>query len=80
MPPARPSRERGSADPDGPRSRARYNRIIRFATRVMLATWWFDVALPRIGLGRVAERTEFSRACRHPRGASACSPSTSAAS
>ena len=61
MPPARPSRESGSADHDGPRSRARYNRIIRFATRVMLATWWFDVALPRIGFGRVAERTRVAR-------------------
>lgn len=44
-----------------PRSRARYNRIIRFATRVMISTWWFDVVLPRIGFGAPAERGRTER-------------------
>jgi len=44
-----------------PRSRARYNRIIRFATRVMISTWWFDVILPRIGFRSFAERGRIER-------------------
>ena len=50
---------------DAPRaaaaSRARYRRIVRFATGVMLATWWFEVVLPRIGFARVAERGRTAR-------------------
>lgn len=42
-------------------SRARYNRIIRFATAVMFQAWWFEIALPRIGLRRVAERSRARR-------------------
>lgn len=41
--------------------RARYNRIIRFATGVMLQTWWFELLLPRIGLARWAERGRSAR-------------------
>ena len=36
-------------------------RIVRFATGVMLATWWFEVVLPRIGFARVAERGRTAR-------------------
>ena len=50
---------------DAPRaaaaSRARYRRIVRFATGVMLATWWFEVVLPRLGFARVAERGRTAR-------------------
>ena len=42
-------------------SRARYNRIVRFATRVMISTWWFDVVLPRIGFRGVSERGRTER-------------------
>lgn len=42
-------------------SRARYNRIIRFATGVMISAWWFEVALPRVGFGRIAERRRTER-------------------
>ncbi|MBN9177921.1 MAG: AarF/ABC1/UbiB kinase family protein [Microbacterium sp.] len=45
-------------------SRARYNRIIRFATGVMIQAWWFELVLPRIGLRRVAERTRARRSQR----------------
>ncbi len=57
MPPARRPRTATGA----PRSRARYNRIIRFATGVMLQTWWFEVVLPRIGFAGVAERGRTER-------------------
>lgn len=47
-----------------PPLRVRYNRIIRFATRVMISTWWFDVVLPRIGLRRYSLRTRAERTRR----------------
>ncbi|NUP58303.1 MAG: AarF/ABC1/UbiB kinase family protein, partial [Pseudarthrobacter sp.] len=36
--------------------RARYRRILRFAAWNLAAIWWFELFLPRIGLGRVAGR------------------------
>ncbi|MCU1411330.1 MAG: putative unusual protein kinase [Rhodoglobus sp.] len=36
--------------------RARYRRILRFATRYLVQAWWYELALPRIGLGRLAAR------------------------
>ena len=36
--------------------RARYRRITRFAARVLVQTWWFELFLPRIGLGGLAAR------------------------
>jgi predicted unusual protein kinase regulating ubiquinone biosynthesis (AarF/ABC1/UbiB family) len=33
-----------------PRGRARYRRILRFALRYLVENWWFELALPRIGL------------------------------
>lgn len=45
----------------GTPSRARYNRIIRFATGVMIQAWWFEIVLPRIGLRGVAERSRTRR-------------------
>ncbi|NYF17633.1 putative unusual protein kinase regulating ubiquinone biosynthesis (AarF/ABC1/UbiB family) [Microbacterium sp. AK009] len=35
---------------DARRMRARYRRITRFALRVMLQTWWWELFLPRFGL------------------------------
>ena len=40
---------------------ARYRRILRFAARYLVQTWWFELALPRIGLVRIAERTRARR-------------------
>jgi predicted unusual protein kinase regulating ubiquinone biosynthesis (AarF/ABC1/UbiB family) len=37
-------------------SRARYRRILRFAWRYMAQAWWYELFLPRIGLGRFAAR------------------------
>ena len=38
------------------RGRVRYRRILRFATRYMVENWWFELFLPRIGLGFVGIR------------------------
>lgn len=40
---------------------SRYRRILWFAGRYLLITWWHELVLPRIGLAKVAERTRSSR-------------------
>ncbi|MGO4121691.1 ABC1 kinase family protein [Arthrobacter sp. YAF16] len=42
-------------------TRARYRRILRFAAWQLAVTWWFELFLPRLGLGRIAERTRARR-------------------
>ena len=41
--------------------RARYGRILRFAAAQMVMAWWFEMTLPRIGLGRLAARGRVAR-------------------
>ncbi|HEV7565872.1 MAG TPA: AarF/UbiB family protein [Microbacteriaceae bacterium] len=41
--------------------RVRYRRIMRFAARYLLQTWWFELFLPRVGLGRLAARSRSTR-------------------
>jgi predicted unusual protein kinase regulating ubiquinone biosynthesis (AarF/ABC1/UbiB family) len=41
--------------------RGRYRRILRFAAWNLAVTWWFELFLPRIGLGRTAARTRSRR-------------------
>jgi predicted unusual protein kinase regulating ubiquinone biosynthesis (AarF/ABC1/UbiB family) len=41
--------------------RARYRRILRFAARYLLQTWWYELFLPRVGLGRLAARDRSAR-------------------
>ncbi|MET0932500.1 MAG: AarF/UbiB family protein [Mycetocola sp.] len=41
--------------------RARYRRITRFAARSLVQTWWFELFLPRIGLGLLASRGRTAR-------------------
>lgn len=41
--------------------RARSRRILRFAARRLIELWWFELALPKLGLARVAERTRERR-------------------
>ena len=36
--------------------RARYRGILRFAGRYMIQAWWYELVLPRIGLGALAAR------------------------
>jgi predicted unusual protein kinase regulating ubiquinone biosynthesis (AarF/ABC1/UbiB family) len=44
--------------------RARYRRIMRFAARYLVQAWWFELFLPRIGLGRLAARNRPKRLTR----------------
>lgn len=44
--------------------RARYRRILLFAARAIVQTWWFELVLPRLGLVAVAERTREGRMLR----------------
>ncbi|QCR19124.1 ABC1 kinase family protein [Agrococcus sp. SGAir0287] len=48
-------------------SRARYRRILRFAARHLAVTWWFEIAMPRIGLARLAARSRSRRMTRFAR-------------
>jgi predicted unusual protein kinase regulating ubiquinone biosynthesis (AarF/ABC1/UbiB family) len=41
--------------------RARYRRIMRFAARYLVQTWWYELFLPRIGLRRLAARNRSKR-------------------
>ena len=52
---------------EGGDMRARYRRILRFAARFLVQTWWFELVLPRIGLTRVAVRTRAGRMQRFAR-------------
>ena len=40
---------------------ARYRRILRFASRYLVQSWWYELVLPRIGLNRVTVRTRPKR-------------------
>jgi predicted unusual protein kinase regulating ubiquinone biosynthesis (AarF/ABC1/UbiB family) len=42
-------------------ARARYRRILRFASRHLASTWWFELVLPRVGLRVIANRTRQRR-------------------
>ncbi|PYI66391.1 ABC transporter [Arthrobacter livingstonensis] len=54
-------RDRADPVPGAGDIRARYRRILRFAAWHLSVTWWFELFLPRIGLGRIAERTRTKR-------------------
>lgn len=47
--------------------RARYRRILSFASREFLKIWWFELVLPRFGLSSIAERTRARRMQRFAR-------------
>lgn len=53
--------------PDVVAGRARYRRILRFATRHLAVAWWYEIVLPTIGLRRIAERTRTARMQRFAR-------------
>ncbi|MCR2783928.1 MULTISPECIES: AarF/UbiB family protein [unclassified Microbacterium] len=44
--------------------RARRGRILRFAARYMLQSWWYELFLPRLGLARVTARSRAARMTR----------------
>ncbi|TFD79166.1 ABC1 kinase family protein [Cryobacterium fucosi] len=41
--------------------RARSRRILLFAARYLVQTWWYELILPRVGLARVAARSRSAR-------------------
>ncbi|WP_062071272.1 ABC1 kinase family protein [Demequina sediminicola] len=41
--------------------RARYRRIVRFFARHLVAIWWYDILLARIGLGRIGDGNRVAR-------------------
>lgn len=47
--------------PDAGSTRARYRRILRFAARHLAIMWWFELLLPRLGLGALAARGRSAR-------------------
>ena len=40
---------------------ARYRRILRFASRYLVQSWWYELVLPRIGLDAITVRTRPKR-------------------
>ncbi|WP_336649158.1 ABC1 kinase family protein [Microbacterium sp. MMO-10] len=59
--PGAPAKPTGAAGDQAPPLRARYRRILAFAARVLVQTWWFELALPRLGLTGVAEKSRERR-------------------
>ncbi|WP_404313267.1 AarF/ABC1/UbiB kinase family protein [Agrococcus terreus] len=51
-----------------PALRARYRRILRFAARHLVVLWWFELALPRVGLAALGARGRAARLTRLARG------------
>jgi predicted unusual protein kinase regulating ubiquinone biosynthesis (AarF/ABC1/UbiB family) len=49
---------------DAGQGRARYRRILRFAMRYLAQTWWYELVLPKVGLGRITERGRAQRLTR----------------
>ncbi|QDY91284.1 AarF/ABC1/UbiB kinase family protein [Arthrobacter sp. UKPF54-2] len=54
-------RARAAPVPGAGNTRARYRRILRFAAWHLAVTWWFELLLPRVGLGGIAGRTRTKR-------------------
>ena len=62
MPSAR--RRRADSTPDVGNTRARYRRILRFAARYIVQTWWYELVLPRVGFAKVVARGRAARLTR----------------
>lgn len=45
-------------------TRARYRRILRFAARYIIETWWYELVLPRFGLSTFVARGRAARMTR----------------
>ncbi|MFP7833574.1 ABC1 kinase family protein [Marisediminicola sp. LYQ134] len=65
-----PAARRGRTEPatGAGDTRARYRRILRFASWYLAVTWFFELVLPRIGLTVVTTRTRTRRMRRFARG------------
>ncbi len=40
---------------------SRYRRIMRFATHALVQSWWFELFLPSLGLGKLASKGRIKR-------------------
>ena len=49
---------------DAGHMRARYRRILRFAARYLVQSWWYELVLPRIGLASITQRSRTARMTR----------------
>jgi predicted unusual protein kinase regulating ubiquinone biosynthesis (AarF/ABC1/UbiB family) len=50
-----------SAESDARALKARYRRILRFAALALAQTWWFELFLPQIGLGKIGAKNRIRR-------------------
>lgn len=50
--------------PDVGNTRARYRRILRFAARYIVQTWWYELVLTRFGLTKFVARGRTARMTR----------------
>jgi predicted unusual protein kinase regulating ubiquinone biosynthesis (AarF/ABC1/UbiB family) len=55
------SQHSGSQRPNSYALKARYRRIVRFAALALAQSWWFEIALPQLGLGKLAARSRIRR-------------------
>jgi predicted unusual protein kinase regulating ubiquinone biosynthesis (AarF/ABC1/UbiB family) len=53
-----------SAERQSSALKARYRRILRFASFALAELWWFELALPQIGLARIGARGRVRRLTR----------------
>jgi predicted unusual protein kinase regulating ubiquinone biosynthesis (AarF/ABC1/UbiB family) len=44
--------------------KSRYRRIMRFATHVLVQSWWYELALPSLGFGKITSRGRIKRLTR----------------
>lgn len=58
---------RGDSSPRLGAGRARYRRILRFASWHLAVAWWYEIVLPRLGLLKLTERTRAKRMQRFAR-------------
>lgn len=56
-----PVARRQAGSSDVPAMRARYRRIMRFAARYLVQSWWYELFLPRVGFARFAARGRAAR-------------------
>ena len=50
-----------SAESNARALKARYRRILRFAALALAQTWWYDLFLPQIGLGKIGANNRLKR-------------------
>ena len=56
-----------SNEPQSNALKARYRRILRFASLALAELWWFELFLPQIGLAKLGARGRIRRLKRHAR-------------